>query len=58
MHPALAGIALRSLCGGGPVDHALLHDGAVHGEAVGCRLGGVAGSGCRDEGFEDGVLCC
>lgn len=57
MHPALAGVALGSLCRGGLVDHALLHDRAVHGEAVGGGLGGVAGGSCGDEGLEDGVLC-
>lgn len=56
MHPALAGVALGALCGSGLVDHALLHDRAVHGEAVGGGFGGVAGRGCGDEGFEDGVL--
>lgn len=56
MHPALSGVVLGSLCGGGLVDHALLHNRAVHGEAVGSGFGGVAGGGCGDEGFEDGVL--
>lgn len=58
MHPALSGIALRALCRGALVDHALLHDRAVHGEAVGCWLGGIFGGGGGDEGFQDGVLGC
>lgn len=58
MHPPLSGVALLALCCGALVDHALLHDRAVHGEAVGCRLGGIFGGGCGDEGFQDGVLGC
>lgn len=56
MHASLAGIILCSLCSGGLVDHALLHDCAVHGEAVGGWLGGVGGGCCGDEGFQDGAL--
>lgn len=60
MHPALAGVGLCAVCCGGLVDEALLHDCAVHGEAVrGWGLGlGVGGGGCGDEGFQDGVLGC
>lgn len=58
MHPALAGVALGPLCGGSLVDHTLLHDRAVHGEAVGGWFGGVARGGGGDEGFEDGILFC
>jgi hypothetical protein len=56
VHTALAGVALRAVCGGGLVDDALLHDGAVHGEAVGGGFGGFAGGGGGDEGLEDAVL--
>lgn len=56
MHPALSGVALCALCGGTLIDHALLHDCAVHGEAVRGRLGGVRWGGCGDEGFQDSVL--
>lgn len=57
MHPALSGVAVRAVHRGGLVDQTLLHDRAVHGEAVGGGLGGVGGGGCGYEGFEDGVLC-
>jgi hypothetical protein len=33
----------------------LLHNGAVHGKAVGRGLGGFGGGGA-DQSFEDGVL--
>lgn len=56
MHPALSGVALFALRSGALVDHALLHDCAVDGEAVGGRLGGVRGGSCGNEGFQDGVL--
>jgi hypothetical protein len=58
VHAALAGVGLCAVRGGGPVDEALLHDCAVHGEAVGgWGLGlGVGGGGGGDEGFQDGVL--
>lgn len=62
MHPALAGVALRALGRGRLVDHALLHDRAVHREAVRGRFLGVRGGGGGDEGFQDGILdlvrCC
>lgn len=56
MHAPLAGIILCALCCGSLVDHALLDDCAVHGEAVGGWLGGVGGGGCGDEGFQDCAL--
>lgn len=56
VHPALSGVALRALGCGALVDHALLHDCAVYGEAVGGGFGGVRGGGSGDEGFQDGVL--
>ena len=56
VHSALASVVLRSLGCGGLVDHALLHDSAVHGETVGRWLGGVGRGGCGDERFEDSVL--
>lgn len=58
MHTTLAGVALCAVRGGGLVDDALLHDGAVHGETVGSGLVGLGGSGGGDEGLEDGVLDC
>lgn len=57
MHPALAGVVLRSLCRGRLVNYTLLHDRAVHGEAVGGGLGRVRWCGGGDQGLEDGVLC-
>lgn len=37
VHPTLSGVAVLAVRGGGLVDDTLLHDGAVHGEAVGGR---------------------
>lgn len=56
MHPALAGVGLCAVGGGGLVDHSLLHDCAVHGEAVRGGSLGVGGGGGSDEGFQDGAL--
>jgi hypothetical protein len=56
VHAALSGIALCALGCGALVDHALLHDCAVYGEAVGGGLGGVRGGGSGDKAFQDGVL--
>jgi hypothetical protein len=56
VHPALASVVLCALGSSGLVDHALLHDRAVHGEAVGSRGGGVGGGSSGDESLEDGVL--
>lgn len=55
MHTPLASVAECALGGSGLVNHTLLHNGAVHGEAVGRGLGGF-GSGGTDQSFEDGVL--
>lgn len=55
MHTALASVAECALGGGGLIDDTLLHDGAVHGEAVRRGLGGFGGGG-GDQSFEDGVL--
>ena len=57
VHTTLAGIAKCAICSNGRVNHALLHDCAVHGEAVRRRLGGIGGCGGGDQGLEDGVLC-
>lgn len=56
MHTTLTGIAECAVCSNGWVNHALLHDCAVHGEAVGRGLGGIGGCGGGDQGLEDGVL--
>ena len=56
MHPTLAGVAGRAVSGGGLVDEALLHDGAVHGEAVRRGSQGGGGGGGGEEGFQDSVL--
>jgi hypothetical protein len=56
VHAALAGVAERAIRRGGLINHALLHNGAVHGEAVGGWSRCVRGGGRGDEGFEDGVL--
>ena len=56
MHTTLTGIAECAVCSNGGVNHALLHDCAVHGEAVGRGLGGIGGCGGGDQGLEDGVL--
>ena len=55
MHTPLASVAECALGGSGLVDHTLLHNSAVHGEAVGRGLGGFGGGG-TDQSFEDGVL--
>lgn len=55
MHTPLASVAERAFGGSGLVNHALLHNSAVHGEAVGRGLGGFGGGGA-DQSFEDGVL--
>lgn len=56
VHATLASVAERAIRRGGLVNHTLLHNGAVHGEAVGGWSRCVGGGGCRDEGFEDGIL--
>lgn len=56
MHTTLTGIAECATLGDGRVNHALLHDCAVHGEAVGRRLGGIGRCGSGDQGLKDGVL--
>lgn len=56
MHPTFAGVGLCAVRRGGLVDHSLLHDCAVHGEAVGGGSLGVGGGGGSDEGFQDGAL--
>lgn len=56
MHAALAGVAERAIRRGGLVNHTLLHNGAVHSEAVRSWSRCVGGGGRGDEGFEDGVL--
>lgn len=54
VHPALADVGDGSVAL--LVEDALLHDGAVDGEAVGRGSGGGGGLGGGDEGFEDVVL--
>lgn len=56
VHSTLTSVVLCALSGSGLVNHALLHDGAVHGEAVGSRGGRVGGSSSGDKSFEDSVL--
>ena len=56
MHATLAGVAKRTIRRGGLVNHTLLHNGAVHSEAVGSWRRGIRGGGSGNEGFEDGVL--
>lgn len=56
MHTTLAGIAECAIRSNGGINHALLHDCAVHSEAVGRGLGGF-GCGGGDQGLEDSVLC-
>lgn len=56
MHPALPGIALRTVRSGGLIDQSLLHDRAVHREAVRRGFGGLGGGSSGDEGFKDSVL--
>jgi len=56
VHPALSSIALRALRCGALVDNSLLHDRAVHREAVRRWLGRVLWGGCGDQGFQDGIL--
>jgi hypothetical protein len=56
VHTTLASIAKCAICSNGRVNHALLHDCAVHGEAVGRGLGGI-GCGSSNQSLEDGVLC-
>lgn len=56
MHAALASVALRAVRSSGLVDDTLLHDGAVHSEAVGRGLVGLCRCGGGDEGLEDSVL--
>lgn len=57
MHTTLTGIAECAVCSNGGVNHALLHNCAVHGEAVRRGLGGIGGCGGSDQGLKDGVLC-
>lgn len=56
MHPAFAGVGLCAVRCGGLVDHSLLHDCAVHSEAVGGGSLGISGGGGSDECFQDGAL--
>jgi hypothetical protein len=56
VHTTLTSIAESAIRSDGRVNHALLNDCAVHGEAVGRGLGGFGGCGGGDQGLKDGVL--